>query len=107
MITAQQRLDNLTEALVENILTESDHEILADNLSSAQMAYALLWRSKSEDPMVHRARKVLLGNMSHDEQRQAIGWVLALIGPMTNSEMIAADMRVGVFPRRSAPDGGR
>lgn len=103
-LDAQRRLDNLTDAIVEDILNETDEEILADDTSSEMMAYALLWRSTSDCPLVHRARKVLLGALSHEEQRHAIAWVLAMAGPMTDAEMIAADMRAGVFPRRSAPD---
>lgn len=103
MASPFEKLSNLTDAIVENILTETDAEILADNISSAQMAYALLWRSKSEDALVNCARKVLLGSLDYEQQREAIAWVLTMVGPMTNSEMIAADIRADVFPRRSAP----
>jgi hypothetical protein len=106
---SQAKLDNLTEMLVEDILNTTDEDILkeaADDcpLSSVQIAYALLWRSDADCGLVHTARRVLLGALSHDEQRKAVAWVIASMGPMTTQELIAADMRTGVFPRRSVPE---
>ena len=69
--------------------------------TAAQKAYALLWRSLAECPYAKRARQELLASMSEDEQREAIAWLVQEVGPVTDREMIAADMRAGVFPRRS------
>lgn len=70
-------------------------------LTPVQTAYALLWRSKSGDNLVNKARGRLLETLTKEEQRDAIAWVLVAVGPMTDAEIIAADMRAGVFPRRS------
>lgn len=107
-----KKLENLTNMLVEDILNTSDEDILMEpaedsHLPSAHLAYALLWRSPSDCPMVQTARKVLLGMLSHDEQREAIRWVINEYGPMSARSMaairrcIAADIRAGVFPRKS------
>ena len=103
---AQKALENLTDALVEDILRAPDDEILAEaaevcQLSATQKAYALLWRSKAAEPLVHLARLALLNSLSHDEQREAIAWVINSFGPMSLASIAAADMRAGVFPRRS------
>jgi hypothetical protein len=74
--------------------------------SPAQQAYALLWRSKTGDHLINQARRLLSAAMTKEEQRDAIAWVLAEVGPMTDAEMVAADMRVGVFPRRSFAEPG-
>lgn len=81
----------------------------AKPITPAQTAYALLWRSKSGDSFVNKARAALLATLTREEQREAIAWILAAFGPMQTNELIAADMRVGVFPQRSydaneAPD---
>lgn len=106
---AQAKLDNLTEMLVEDILNATDEEVLKEaaddcTLSSAQIAYALLWRSNADCGLVQTARRALLAALSHEEQRKAVAWVIASMGPMTTKELFAADMRAGVFPRRSAPE---
>lgn len=70
-------------------------------LSPVQVAYALLWRTHTDDALVHRARKELLNALSKDEQRQAVKWVVEAFGPMQTKELIAADIRAGVFPQKS------
>jgi hypothetical protein len=73
----------------------------AKRLTAAQRAYALLWRSKSDDRLVNQARRELLETMTREEQREAVTWVIEEFGFMQTNELIAADIRVGVFPRRS------
>lgn len=65
-------------------------------LTPSQIVYAYLWRSKTGDYLVNRARRVLLETLTKEEQRDAIAWVLVAVGPMTDAEMVAADMRAGV-----------
>lgn len=71
------------------------------HLTPTQVAYALLWRSMTDCALAHRARCELLNALSKDEQREAITWVVEAFGPMQTRELIAADMRAGVFPQRS------
>jgi len=103
---SQAKLDNVTEMLVEDILNTTDEDILKEaaedcQLSPTQKAYALLWRAKADEPLVHLARRALLDSLSHEEQREAITWVINAFGPMSLAGIAAADMRAGVFPRRS------
>lgn len=70
-------------------------------ITPAQKAYALLWRSTSTDRVVHKARKLLLESLTHEQQREAIAWVIEEEGAMETREIIAADMRAEIFPRRS------
>ena len=70
-------------------------------MTPTQKAYALLWRSGSSDRLVHAARAALLASLSVEEQAAAIRWVLTEHGEMTTSELIVADMRAGIFPRKS------
>jgi hypothetical protein len=71
------------------------------HLTPVQVAYALLWRTHTDDAFVHRARCELLNTLTKDEQREAIKWVVEAYGPMHTRELIAADIRAGVFPQRS------
>ena len=73
----------------------------AKRLTATQRAYALLWRCKSDDRLVNQARRELLDAMTRDEQREAVTWVVEEFGPMQTKELIAADMRAGVFPQKS------
>lgn len=68
---------------------------------AAQRAYGLLWRDTSESMFSRGARRELLAVLSHEERRAGIAWAMEMFGPMTNSEMIAADIRAGVFPQKS------
>lgn len=69
-------------------------------------AYALLWRSSQCDFFTGRARTALLEYLTKDEQREGIAWVIKTFGEMSTSELIAADIRAGVFPAKSVPDPG-
>lgn len=71
------------------------------HLSPVQLAYALLWRSGTTCSFAHRARKELLNALTLDERREAVKWVVETSGPMTTSELIAADMRAEIFPECS------
>lgn len=71
------------------------------DITPTQKAYALLWRSMSPDQYVQRARKELLASMTKDEQRDAIGWLVGEVEPVSDSEMLACDIGAGIFPRRS------
>ena len=71
-------------------------------MTPAQQAYALLWRSSTEDPFAKRARAALLPSLTREERHAAVQWVLKEYGGMSTNELIAADMRAGVFPERSA-----
>jgi hypothetical protein len=73
-----------------------DREIMAK-------AYGLLWRSGNPDFFAGRARTVLLEHLTKDEQREGIAWVINTFGEMSTSELIAADIRAGVFPSKSTP----
>ena len=70
-------------------------------LSSIQKAYGLLWRTVTDSLIVNEARKELFGILSKDERRAGIAWAIEVHGPITTHEMIAADMRAGVFPEKS------
>lgn len=68
---------------------------------AAQRAYGILWRDPHGSMFSRGARKELFDALSHEERRAGIAWAMEAFGPMTDSEMIAADMRVGVFPKKS------
>lgn len=71
------------------------------DITPKQKAYALLWRSMSPDQYVQRARKELLSSMTKDEQRDAIGWLVGEVEPVSDAEILACDISAGIFPRRS------
>lgn len=71
------------------------------HLTPVQVAYALLWRSPTDCALAHRARRELLNSLTKDEQREATAWVVEAFGPMQTKELIAADIRAGVFPQKS------
>jgi hypothetical protein len=68
---------------------------------AAQRAYGLLWRDPAPSMFSRDARQQLFGALSHEERRAGTAWAMEHYGPMTQNEMIAADMRVGVFPEKS------
>jgi hypothetical protein len=68
---------------------------------AAQRAYGILWRDPSSSIHSKAARKELFDALSHEERRAGIAWAMDLFGPMSDREMMMADMRVGVFPNRS------
>jgi hemolysin-activating ACP:hemolysin acyltransferase len=68
---------------------------------AAQRAYGILWRDPSTSMFSRAARSELFKALSHEERRAGIAWAIEIFGPMTGSEMIAADMRVGIFPQKS------
>lgn len=70
-------------------------------VTTAQMAYALLWGSQCHDNWSRGARQALLDGLTKDERRDAIGWLIESYGPISDGEMIAADIRLGTFPQRS------
>jgi hypothetical protein len=75
--------------------------------ADVERAYGLLWRSLSDDPLVHAARKKLRDSLTAEQRKAGVAWAVDACGPMSDSELIAADMRAGVFPQRSyIPDGG-
>ena len=71
------------------------------NIPFHVMAYGLLWRSSVQDQNVLEARKCLLNTLTVDERREGVKWVMEHFGLMPTSELIAADIRVGVFPSKS------
>jgi hypothetical protein len=73
------------------------------NLSRMELAnvYGLLWLSVSTDNLVKVARKRLLDALSKDERKKGIEHALHSFGPVTDADMIAADIRIGIFPERS------
>ncbi len=71
------------------------------HLTPIQLAYALLWRSCTTCAFSHRARNERMQALTLDERREAVKWVVETGGPMTTSELIAADMRSEIFPTRS------
>lgn len=65
------------------------------------IAYGLLWRSLSDSSLVKTARHALRSSLSKEEQKAGIAWVVENHGPVTTADMIAADIRCGIFPERS------
>ena len=68
---------------------------------AAQRAYGILWRDPATTTFSSCARRALFEALSHEERRAGITWAMEMFGPMTANEMIAADIRVGVFPNKS------
>lgn len=65
------------------------------------IAYGLLWRTTSDNSLVRTARHALRSALSKDEQKAGIAWVVKNHGPVTISDLIASDIRSGIFPERS------
>lgn len=68
---------------------------------AAQRAYGILWREPTTSIYAKAARKELFNALSHEDRRAGIAWAMEAFGPMSDAEMIAADIRVGVFPQMS------
>jgi hypothetical protein len=68
---------------------------------AASRAYGMLWRDPSGSALSRGARKELFDALSPEERRDGITYAVEMFGPMTDAEMIAADIRVGVFPNKS------
>jgi len=68
---------------------------------AAQRAYGILWRDPSVSLYSRGARKELFNALSHEDRRAGIAWAMEAFGPMSDAEMIAADIRIGVFPKKS------
>lgn len=68
---------------------------------AAQRAYGILWRDSSNSMFSHNARRELFDALTHEERRAGIAWAMEMYGPMSENEMISADIRVGMFPRKS------
>lgn len=68
---------------------------------AAQRAYGILWRECTTSLHAKAARKELFDSLSHEERRTGIAWAMDIFGPMSDAEMIAADIRVGTFPNMS------
>lgn len=66
--------------------TKGENEV---NLSPIQQAYALLWRARTCDSFGEIARNTLREELSPEEERDAIDWVLARYGHVTREEVIA------------------
>jgi hemolysin-activating ACP:hemolysin acyltransferase len=68
---------------------------------AAMRAYGILWRDGSPSLFSKSARNELFENLTHEERRAGIAWAMDSFGPMSDSEMISADIRAGVFPNKS------
>jgi len=97
-MTDEQPLNAHDQALID---ADWEKHKAVKPLTPTQLAYALLWRSKSDCRFVNQARRELLATLTLDEQRAAVKWVIEANGPMQANELIAADIRAGVFPQRS------
>lgn len=86
------RKENLIASWNERVATAGD---------AAQRAYGILWREATTSVHAKAARKELFNSLSHEERRAGIAWAMEAFGPMSDGEMIAADIRVGVFPLMS------
>jgi hypothetical protein len=85
---------------MKNNVTEAAMSLKDEPVSLCQIAYGLLWRSNSTEHHVCEARQWLLNGLSQEERKAAIAWVIEKYGPMRTSELIAADIRTGRFPKR-------
>ena len=72
-------------------------------VTPAQRAYGLLWRTFTDLPFVHMARRELFEALSKEERYAGIAWAIDKYGTMPTQQMIAADMQIGQFPERSVP----
>jgi hypothetical protein len=77
---------------------------MKDELSVAAKAYGTLWRSTARNAYVYETRRLLKEGLSADERRLGVAWAIEVYGPMSISELIAADIRAGEFPDRMSPD---
>lgn len=66
-------------------------------------AYGLLWLELSPLPLVKQARHALFAALSLQQRKNGIAWAVETYGPITNQQIIAADIRDGIFPNRSYP----
>jgi hypothetical protein len=80
---------------------DADERIYGAEPTPAQKAYGALWREVHDTPLVREARLQLRDSLTQEERRTGIAWALEAFGPVSTSEMIAADMRAGIFPQRS------
>jgi len=80
-------------------------EIPADTVerqvTPSQRAYGLLWRTFTDLPFVHMARRQLFEALSKEERYAGIAWAIEKYGTMPTQQMIAADIQVGQFPEKS------
>lgn len=51
-------------------------------------AYGLLWRTHTDDPKVHEARKLLLSIIDKDAQKRGIQLAINKYGPSTDAEIL-------------------
>jgi hypothetical protein len=70
-------------------------------LTAAQRAYGILWRTLTDNKLVHAARKELLDSLSFEERKAGIEWAVKIFGPVTTNEIVALDMQAGLFPEKS------
>lgn len=73
---------------------------MTDRPSFEAIAYGCLWRCLSDSRLVKTARHALRSSLSKEEQKAGIAWVIENYGPVTISDLIAADIRCGIFPER-------
>lgn len=105
----RQRLFNLTRlgARVKTYRHPGGYDVVLTSPAPSErlpfhiMAYGLLWRSPAQDQNVLEARKCLLNTLTVDERREGVKWVMETFGLMSTSELIAADIRTGIFPQKS------
>ena len=64
-------------------------------MTPTQQAYALLWRSTTDDPLTHRARAILREAITREQQWEAIQWVRKEYGDTSTEEILAAALRNG------------
>jgi hypothetical protein len=69
--------------------------MLTDDLAPAVKAYGLLWRSAAKDHHVFEARHLLLNSLTPEQRKAGITWARATYGPMTDAEVMSADIRCG------------
>jgi len=60
---------------------------MTNTITSLQKVYALLWQEISDRPRIHEARRILLVEMTKEEQRDAIAWVQQQY-PLTEHEIL-------------------
>lgn len=61
------------------------------DITAAQKAYALLWRSLTDCEYAQAARRELLASLTEEEQRDAVRWVVENTPEITDAELIAAE----------------
>lgn len=89
---ALRELDQASEAFADQVPWDGEPIKQAVGLSATQKAYAMLWREMGPTSLfIREARKLLLGDLSKDQQRAAIAWVQAG-HPMTEREIVQSTM---------------